>query len=349
MSHHPDPTAVWSVDELQFPTAGTDSQKLTFAVRYAILAPSSHNTQPWQFVLEDGGLEVRADRQRCLPVVDPDDRELTISCGAALGVLRIALAHFGYATLVEPAPPPAEEALAKVRLAGPVPFDPDVDDLFRAIPLRRTNRRAFDPRPVPDTLAARLGADAEGEDAWLHIVGEDAARHALVDLVAEADHVQLADRRFRRELAAWIRTNDSDRPDGIRGYGLGMRHLMSHVGPFVLRTFDVGKGQAARDRELAEHSPLLAVLGTEGDTEHDWLAAGQALVRVLLRARAEQVSGAFLNQPVEVAEMRPRLAALVGRPDSHPQLVLRLGYGPDPAPEPRRSADEVTVVQAGWR
>ena len=33
----------------------------------------------------------------------------------------------------------------------------------------------------------------------------------------------------------------------MRGYGFGFRDLMSHAGPVVIRTFDIGKGQAAKD------------------------------------------------------------------------------------------------------
>jgi nucleotide-binding universal stress UspA family protein len=52
----------------------------------------------------DDTVELYADRTRALPVIDPDDRELTISCGAALLHLRIALRHFGYAGAVATLP-----------------------------------------------------------------------------------------------------------------------------------------------------------------------------------------------------------------------------------------------------
>jgi hypothetical protein len=37
---------------------------------------------------------------------------------------------------------------------------------------------------------------------------------------------------------------------------------------------------------------------------------------------------AFVNQPVEVASLRPELAALVGMTGRRPDLVMRFGYGP---------------------
>src|ERR1700739_344871 len=86
--------AAWNVNASGFPATGTTPEKARYTVRYAILAPSSHNTQPWRFVVNGSELLVCADRTRSLPNIDPFDRELIISCGAALLNLRVALAHF---------------------------------------------------------------------------------------------------------------------------------------------------------------------------------------------------------------------------------------------------------------
>ena len=77
----------------------------------ATLAPSSHNTQPWRFELGETGISLFADRLRALPVNDPDDRELTISCGCALFNLRIAAAHAGFNTECQLLPDPGDEDL----------------------------------------------------------------------------------------------------------------------------------------------------------------------------------------------------------------------------------------------
>ncbi len=73
----------WQIEESDFPANGTTTEKLKFLLNYAILAPSGHNTQPWFFTIEDNAIELYADRTSTLPVVDPNNRELIISCGAA--------------------------------------------------------------------------------------------------------------------------------------------------------------------------------------------------------------------------------------------------------------------------
>ena len=87
----------WKVSDDIFPRSGEAEERLRFLLNYAVLAPSGHNTQPWLFRVGNGEVDLYADRTRGLPVVDPEDRALVISCGAALFYLRVAIGHFGYA------------------------------------------------------------------------------------------------------------------------------------------------------------------------------------------------------------------------------------------------------------
>ena len=214
--------------------------------------------------------------------------------------------------------------------------------LFSAIPNRHTDRRPFDGRPVPPELLRALSDVAQAEGAWLRVVTAPREKLAVADLVAEGDRRQAADPAFRRELAAWMRPNRTRSHDGMPGYAHGLGDAASVVAPFVVRAFDWGRQRAHADRRLALGSPALAVLGTESDSRLDWLRAGQALGRLLLRATVAGVSASFLNQPVEVAELRSELARTLGVA-GHPQLLLRLGYGhgADARQTPRRGAVEV--------
>jgi nitroreductase len=333
----------WKVSEQDFPRSGQAEERLRFLLNYAVLAPSGHNTQPWLFEVRDATVELYADRTRGLAVVDPEDRALVISCGAALFYLRVAMSHFGYEGEVEVLSDPDDpDLLARVRLGPDHPETEEERMLFQAIPKRRSNRRPFEAREVPGRLLSTLQGAAWEEGAWLHLIEDEDAKHAVAELIAEGDRIQLADKSFRRELASWVHPNRTRSHDGIPGYAFGFGDLMSLAGPFAIRTFDTGKGQAAKDRQLAEGSPVLAILGTGGDAPPEWLAAGQALARVLVRARAEGVWASFLNQPIEVPELRPRLRDAIGV-EGYPQLLFRLGYGPEVRPTPRRHVEEISV------
>ncbi|WP_440997661.1 Acg family FMN-binding oxidoreductase [Arhodomonas sp. SL1] len=314
----------------------TSTARLQTLLEPVTRAPSSHNTQPWRFRIRDGVIELYADRTRALPVNDPEDRELTISCGCALMNLRVAAAQAGLRVDCTLLPEAEDEDLfARVSLQpGEAEASAADAGLFPAIDIRRTFRKRFSDGDVPADVLEPLSRASEAEGAWLHVVEPDDQRHGLAALVAEGDGIQWSDRHWRRELAAWMHPRR-------RGDGLTVPGLVAPFAQAVVRTFDMGNGVGAKDRELADASPVLAVLGTGGDGVADWLHAGQALERLLLTAAGAGLQASYLNQPVQVASLRPKLQHLLGR-DGFPQAVLRLGYPMEELPAaPRRPLEAV--------
>ncbi len=64
--------------------------------RYAALAPSGHNTQPWRLRIRAGRLDILPDLSRRTPIVDPDDHHLFVSLGCAAENLALAAGARGY-------------------------------------------------------------------------------------------------------------------------------------------------------------------------------------------------------------------------------------------------------------
>ena len=311
--------------------------QLQALVQAATLAPSSHNTQPWLFRLEGPVIELLADRTRALPVNDPDDREMTISCGCALFNLRVAAAAAGLQAQVAPWPDAADtDLLARVHLAQGRADETDAA-LQAAMAERRTYRERFAATAV-DPMALRSLVEAvHGEAASLAVLDTADQRLGAAALVAEGDAMLWANPSWRRELAAWMHPRR-------RGDGLTLPALAIPVAQVVVRTFDMGHGVAAKDRQLADESPVLAVLTTVGDSPHDWLAAGQALQRLLLLGVQLGLQASYLNQPVQVATLRPKLQQITGRPGCA-QLLLRIGTPTQVKPAaPRRPLAEVLVT-----
>lgn len=339
----------WRIDAWKFPHTGSIGDKLRFVLRYAVLAPSSHNTQPWKFHVTGSSIQVWADRARALPVCDPEDRELTISVGCAIHHASLALSRFGVKHNITHLPDRQRPDLMAI-ISATALGEPLADDirLCDAILARRTVRRAFDEQPVPPAIIKELVEACQKQGATLHVIDDAETRFRLAKLVAEADIVQFCNRGFRRELAMWMHHNRTSTHDGIPGFAMGMTELESIVAPLVVRTFDMGDNRAAKDEQLALHSPMLAVLASDRDAAKDWLAAGEALSALLLTATRAGLSASYLNQPVEIPETRLRLKQLAS--GSHwPQLILRLGYAP-PSPTihtPRRGLDEVLVDDQG--
>jgi nitroreductase len=331
------------VREGDFPAQGTPTEQWSFLLNYALLAPSEYNTQPWLFRLQDDSVEMYADYTRGLPVVDPHNRELLISCGAACYNLRLAARHFGYLVLLvcfvdnEQA-----DLLVRLHLGAKQATPAEEDRLFPAIVRRQSNRMVYEARDVPSEEIQRLRACAGQEGTWLELIQDARTRKTIADLIIAGDRRQWADKRFRHELAEWVHPRETSNTDGLPGDVRAKGSFRDMTSPFLVRTFDLWREEAARDRQLAAGAPVLAVLGTFSDTAGDWFLAGMAIERILLAACASGLQTSFVNQPVEVASLRSWLCQALGRTD-FPQMILRIGYG-EPAPwTPRRSVREVLL------
>ncbi len=333
----------WSVDQHDFPYGGDPECRYEYLVRYASLAPSSHNSQPWLFEVSHDGLDLYADPTRALPVVDPENRALVISCGAALEYLCVSARFFGYNPLVTyDNPGNNPDFLARFSLGPKCKPDSLDTAMFEAIPRRHTNRMKFEDTPLPAGLAHQLQFVAGSDHVFVDVFEQESDRHELARLVSEGDRIQAADPQFRRELAGWIHANRTRSRDGMPGYAHGTGDVTSFFTPLIVRTFDWGKGQGAKDEQLVMGSPMLAILSTQNDTKTDWLNTGRALAKILLLLTDRGLSASFLNQPIEVPDLRPALKNKLSEP-FEPQILIRIGYGPESRPTPRRRVDEIIV------
>lgn len=325
-----------------------DADAVLGLVADAVAAPSMHNTQPWRFRFRSDSrtFEVRADLLRALDSSDPDNRALHLSCGAALFNLRVAAVQAGWHPLVRLLPDsgadPEAPLLATLGLAEPVrPEDRDLVALYPAIMRRRSSRYPFEEREIPDWIWSAL-ADAARREGALLTPPTTWHTDAVLDLVGDAEGRDARDPARLAELDRWTRPGDDglDPPfadEGVPAYAFGPRKRSGHapVRDFAGRRPVTGRGSAD-----FEQRPQLALLGTEGDRPPDWLAAGQAMQRVLLLATVSGLATSLSSQALESAELR-RLVRDPESPMGCVQMVMRLGYGPAGPVTPRRQARDV--------
>ena len=333
----------WQIDESDFYELESRRAQIEFLIRYAVLAPSGHNTQPWSFKITPDGVEVYADLERRLPFVDGANRELYMSVGAAITNLRVAAAHFGFETSVL-YQPQAGELLPAALVAIRETCCPDSASsrLFSAITVRRTNRQPYTDRPIDDAALARLcDFIDEVSDTVRFVLPHD--HHRAAQLVAEGDRTLMDNDAFRRELAAWMRTNETDADDGMCGDGFGIPGPLSALTPWIMRSVDIGETAARHDRALAENAPGMVVI-TSDDDRVAVIRAGETLERLLLLLTTLGIQYSFLNQPVEVDSLRRELWSMI-RSTKPPQLLLRIGYTtPVRRPMPRCPVRDVLTT-----
>lgn len=324
----------WQIDEQDYPKKGSQSEKLEFLLKYAVLAPSSHNTQPWKFLVKQDEIQIFADTSRWLKVADSDKKELYISAGCALENLLIAAEHFGYAYEVTYLPDPKNNELAATVKFKPGKLPPfSKGAVFAAIPDRHTNHKVYQDRPIPPGDLKRLQDCCVEEDIFLHLTDNMEIKRKADELIIRADRIQFSDQAWREELAYWI------------GQGVfGTSWMITKLGQLAVPVLDLGKSTGRKDSELLMNSPVLGMLSSKNNDRVSQIKAGRVFERICLTASILRVSIHPMSQILQIPEIKTEAAKLIPVQKVFPQQPFRLGYAePEKEHAPRRPLEEFLV------
>jgi hypothetical protein len=310
-------------------------------VRYAALAPSSHNTQCWRFKIGERSVSIWPDLQRRCPAVDPDDHHLFVSLGCAAENLVQAAAAMGlHADAVFDS---GADGALDVTLE---PTKALQSPLFEAIVHRQSTRTEFDDKPLSNSDLRLLEAAGTGHGVRVELITEPRAMASVLDFVVQGNTAQMRDPAFVRELKQWMRFNGAQA--ATSGDGLFSACSGNPTGPEWLgsRMFDMFFKEKAENDKYARHvrsSAGIAVFVSQADDRAHWVEAGRAFERFALQATALGIRNAHLNQPVEVASVRPQFAQSIGVASGRPDLVIRFGRGPEMPRSLRRPVEAMLV------
>jgi hypothetical protein len=327
---------VWEVSEQEFPRTSSIETQLRFLLRYAILAPSTKNSQPWAFSVQGNRIHLLADLSRGQPIADPGQRELYISLGCALENLLVAAEHFGFRHGISYFPEPRQDALAATVIFAPggVPSHARAGATLSAIVRRHNDNSAFRAAPVPEQLRLRLLACCVEPDLRVHLTDDRHFRRWIEALTLEADRVEFANPAFRKELGYWI------------GQGVfGAPPAVARLEQMAISRIDVGQQVADQDHAIVESAALLGLICGEGDNHLLHLRTGQLFERLWLTATAMGVSIHPMSQTMRRPELRSAVGELLPSPGWTPQHLFRGGFSSrdDENHTPRRPVEDVVV------
>ena len=303
----------YDVKESDFPDNGTTEDKLGFLLNYAILAPSSYNSQPWKFNVSEDEIRLHGDETRWLQVADADKREYYMSLGCAIENLVIAAEHFGYTCQTTYFP-------GEVGLVAVVKFAPSIQAipdpwLFGAIQSQKSNDGPYLDRVIPDEDLEKLQNQFKDQNIQIHFISDSEIKTGFRDLVARTDQIQFADVNYRSELGRWLGR-------GMMG-PIGVQALIDQM--FVV-FLDAAPEQIRKDIELVNSTPALGFVTTKENDRKSMVLAGQAFERLWLAATAFGLSVHPMGQALEVPETKAELSRLLAPFSGNMQQVFLLGY-----------------------
>lgn len=316
----------WDIDVQDFSKQKTLRDKLHFLTLFAILAPSSHNSQPWNFKIEDNIIHIMRNEERCLPVSDANHRQEFISIGCALKNLLVAADYYGFdADLVYLPQGPLHADAVDVILKEKNNQGRQFNHLILSILKRHTNRNPYDAR-LPDTQFLSWILSLNDETMHIDLIKDTPAKNAVADMVVSAMGDAMADTAFRQELSGYMKSNYTHDEIGMPGFGFGMPGPFSMLAPKIVPYINISKLTKRQDESLLkEHTPMFILISTKDDTPLSWIRAGQTYEYIALEAEKHGIKTAILAAAIQIGNYYQGLQHIT-HTTFRPQVFCRIGY-----------------------
>lgn len=336
--------SVWKVKASKFPSKGKIEQQIKYLLRYAILAPSGHNSQPWKFIIEGKKLKVLADMEQARAEVDPENRELFISVGCAIANIEIAAKHFKLQWKEKWWPKKEEPNLVlEIEFSQNRKVYPDVSPLFEAITRRSTYRGEFEAGKDVDRETLKNGdRQLRSKIAKLRWIERKEEKEKVGALVESAQKVWFRSRKLTEELVFWLRRDIDQIEKKAKSGVIMLNNFNKRLAQFAGDEFKEVDQRAERDKEWLLKSPVVGVLMTENDGGKNWVETGRKYQYLALWATSLGMQMGFFNSVVELPRKRAQLALALDE-TKWPQLLFRIGYGKRGPPSPRKTVREVII------
>ncbi len=310
----------WNINEKEFSEAWTDIQKLHFFARYAVLAPSGHNTQPWKLSTKETSLVLLLNQDHYLSMDGSGllSVEPCISLGTFLEVFDLAARGFGYELAIKTILD--GHNVAEISIRTRITAKPKLLD---AIVKRVSNRNPYIQTPVDQILLKELhGTKFSGVKTTTVVDHQDIAFVAKQTEIAIGSI--MTNPLYRKVLSHWVRTNQTRKFDGMPGFTHGFGNLKSLASKSVIRYAPAGGPQAKKSGDLIKKSGALIIVRCENNSQESFMNAGRIYSRICVNAQMAGFATSALGASVLDSNTRENMKKHFKITD-RPVYLIRLG------------------------
>lgn len=277
--------SAWKIDFNNFSDKWSDAEKLKYFARYAILAPSGHNTQPWHFSTAEDSLLLHANPERILPYSGIKANEPYVSLGACLETFNLAALGFGYKLKIENVD--KEKVVARISIIEKTKPD---HNLLEAIVNRVSNRQPYDiSKKIPEKIIDTV-SNVHLSNVKVQSISSNEDIEYIAEQTTLATHTIMSDKQFRSELSKWVRNNRTKKHDGMPAFVQGIPTPPSMLAKHIIKRFNISKSQAKKDATRVRKSPnLLMVTITKNDSE-SLINGGRLYAQICVLAQKEGIA-----------------------------------------------------------
>lgn len=313
----------WSVRIDDFYKQPTEVDKVRFLLNFAVLAPSSHNSQPWRFEADGNSISIFLEQSRRLLESDKNNRQALISIGCAIENVLIATDYYGYGTDIQYFTD--SEQAARIVLSPKVKPHGDSNHLIFSILKRVTNRNPYSDKMPPADFLGKI-RNFSDDGVKMKVITDRNTKNAISDVALRASIAAMEDRDFRLELSHYVKPNSTSSALGMPCFGMGIPTPISYLAPIMIKYLNMNKLTRKKDQKLLkEQTPILVVIESQEDGKLHWLKVGQIYERIALIAISNKLATAMWAAPIQIGEFYKDMQRVLDS-NFRPQALFRLGY-----------------------
>lgn len=314
----------WRIRVEDFPETGTKVEQLNFLLGFAVLAPSGHNSQPWEFFVTDNTIDIKVATERALAKSDPTQRILLIGFGCCLKNLLIAADYYGFSASYEMHWEKVPQCIRVTLERNSNTKKSETSHLIHMIAKRHSNRGVYTNDKLPEEFKEKL-KKINTTSASVRIIPESENKF-VADLILKTLITSMDSNVFRLELSHYIKSSYTKENVGMPGSTLGLPGVVSLFASYLIKNINISAKTHAKDKKLLyTHTPALLVIDTQNDDRIDYVLSGMLLEEVWLIATSFGLSCsiyASITQDVAARdELRKSSLGL-----KNPQISLRIGF-----------------------
>ncbi len=312
----------------------------------ASLAPSGHNAQPWLVrILGPKHWVIGSDKERWLPAVDPENRELLLGIGAFIENLVIAAGTFGYEADIQiVAKNPSDPDIADIRLKKGKTADFPLEKIRR----RRTVRGGYSDQEIKaEDLKYVTNHDATScrvpnvpSPHCFYFPNSSPQGKYLQEGTIAANRTQAFRDPAQEELANWIRWSNKEAKQFRNGLTPESMEIKGFAGWYVRNFYH---RESVLKKSFREQT--VDIVAKQVKTCGGWLVVtsadskiptlieyGRVFENMLLKIREKMIVIHPMTQMLEEEAWKNKVAKELGI-TGEVQWILRIGYlksYPDP-------------------
>ncbi|MEK7637597.1 MAG: hypothetical protein AAB402_04415 [Patescibacteria group bacterium] len=330
-------------------TTGTLQEKVAAVLRFGILAPSTHNSQPWLFdTNRANSVLLKFNTSNLLPAADPTNKDAYVSLGCLVENIELAAKFLGLAITIKrhfDSDISGSHLTLSFKEAVFSNLSPEEIDLFHAITKRWNARLFFDAnKKIPAEVIGRLGSFAiENPNVTSNIIENEQDIAYLAFETGAAVEMAQSRKDFRLEFSRIVRNNFTSASTGMPAFSFGIPNVFSLFIPFIFKRFDVSKPLRRVNEKAMLASSAVVVLSSKVNDQNSWFECGKILERQLLFLTSKSVASSIHVAMAEIPEFSEKLKKRIGSSDT-PLMVYRIGYSDkSPRHTPRKLLEQCLI------